>query len=81
MNKEKVHKRFRERIRSLHLVNITMHSLDEILQGKSYGWRGWKYPDWTDEELTHLRELLYMHKGYLRYRKEKKRSTPVVPYP
>ena len=70
MNKGKIHEKFHQRTRSLMLINITMNTLDEILKGNLHGWRGWRYPDWTDEELNHLRELLYMHKGYLRYKKK-----------
>ena len=82
IDKDKIQKKFHEVNTSQLRINIAMNALDEMLEAmpKVTAWRGWRYPGWTDEEIIFFRDLLYMHGGYRRYRKNKKPPTTLLPH-
>ena len=81
IDKDKIQKKFREITVTQLRINIAMNALDEMLEAmpKVTAWRGWRYPGWSDEEIVYFRDLLYMHGGYRRYRKNKKPPTTLLP--
>lgn len=81
IDKDKIQKKFREITVTQLRINIAMNALDEMLEAmpKVTAWRGWRYPGWSDEEIVFFRDLLYMHGGYRRYRKNKKPPTTLLP--
>lgn len=81
IDKDKIQKKFREITVTQLRINIAMNALDEMLEAmpKVTAWRGWRYPGWSDEEIIFFRDLLYMHGGYRRYRKNKKPPTTLLP--
>ena len=81
IDKDKIQKKFREIAVTQLRINIAMNALDEMLEvmPKVTAWRGWRYPGWSDEEIVYFRDLLYMHGGWRRYRKNKKAPTTLLP--
>ena len=81
IDKDKIQKKFHEIAGTQLRINIAMNALDEMLEAmpKMTAWRGGRYPGWSDEEIIFFRDLLYMHGGWRRYRKNKKSPTTLLP--
>lgn len=62
MNK-KIRKEYRRRVKNRERVCITLYLIPKMVN-ENHTWRGCYYPDWTDEELRLLYDLLYNSAGY-----------------
>jgi len=79
MNREKIKAKFREVSKHQLRINIVMKALDEMVEimPEKTAWRGWRYSDWTDEEILFFRDLIYMNGGWRRYKNKKPPTSPL----